>query len=94
MYKTSFEFITKALQIFHAVCPSICVLHSIEVNAHGDCLVRVDTDETYLVKKDDNSVWKCPTDWRERWQIIGRFEVGVELFEPENFKKFKESLES
>ncbi len=38
---------------------------SIEGNAYGDFVFRIDKDRTYVVKHNDFSVWKKNTDWRD-----------------------------
>ena len=38
---------------------------SIEGNAYGDFVFRIDKNRTYVVKHNDFSVWKQKTDWRD-----------------------------
>lgn len=38
---------------------------SIEGNAYGDFVFRINKDRTYVVKHNDFSVWKKNTDWRD-----------------------------
>ena len=38
---------------------------SIEGNAYGDFVFRIDKNRTYVVKHSDFSVWKQNTDWRD-----------------------------
>lgn len=71
MYRVWFSDLEKAIVAFRAVVKDD-LFSSIEGNAYGDFIFRIDESVTYIVKHNDFSVWKLDGDWRTgKWVLVG-----------------------
>lgn len=70
MYRVWFNDLEKALAAFRKVVKDD-LFGSIEGNAYGDFVFRIDENVRYIVKHADFSVWRFNGDWRNgSWEKI------------------------
>lgn len=74
LYRVWIQDVEKAITVFRKAFPYKTMICGINGNAHGDYILIIDENERYLVKHDDFSIWKCPKDWREKWQKVYTYE--------------------
>lgn len=71
MYRVWFNDLEKAVVAFRKVVKDD-LFGSIEGNAYGDFIFRIDEGVTYIVTHNDFSVWKREGDWRTgKWVLVG-----------------------
>lgn len=74
MCRIGIQDVEKAIKVFRKALPHCSMICGINGNPHGDYIFIVDEVARYLVKHDDFSVWRCPNNWRERWQKVYTYE--------------------
>ncbi len=72
MYRVWFNDLVKAIAAFRQTV-NADLFGSIEGNACGDFIFKIDEDKRYIVKHTDFSVWEFKGDWRTGgWEKISQ----------------------